>query len=127
MSNSYLPVSLILTGILAVRNGERVSYPKPGTNQVVYYQQYLMAILCYNGQRLPAQMRIYSPPGDQTLPDGMVILAFAKANFPKGQDTFLEVIRYSVFPGDPTSDAYEVFHSLLCLNIAKILRITCPT
>ncbi|KAJ7661570.1 hypothetical protein DFH06DRAFT_1325849 [Mycena polygramma] len=46
--------------------------------------------------------RRYAP-----LPDETVILAFAKALFPRNRVALLDVIRMSVFPGDPTADTYQ--------------------
>ncbi|KAJ7631286.1 hypothetical protein DFH06DRAFT_1224122 [Mycena polygramma] len=108
-STPTLPVSLTLMGLFSLREGSRISIVKPAgnTSTTVYYQQYLTAVACLSGQRIPATLRVYSPPGDHALPDGTVILAFTKALFLKAKDVSLEVIRMAPFPGDPSSDEYQ--------------------
>ncbi|KAJ7462782.1 hypothetical protein B0H11DRAFT_1734991 [Mycena galericulata] len=106
-TNPTLPVALTIFGIFSVRNGNRVSTVKR-TGGSVFHQQYMTAIECENGQRLRAQLRVYSPPGDQTLPDNTVVLTVGQIIFPAGgADALMDAIRVVPFPGDPTSDAYQ--------------------
>ncbi|KAJ7429681.1 hypothetical protein B0H11DRAFT_2211998 [Mycena galericulata] len=106
-TNPTLPVALTIFGIFSVRNGNRVSTVKR-TGGSVFHQQYMTAIECENGQRLRAQLRVYSPLGDQTLPDNTVVLTVGQIIFPAGgADALMDAIRVVPFPGDPTSDAYQ--------------------
>ncbi|KAJ7130204.1 hypothetical protein C8R44DRAFT_731765 [Mycena epipterygia] len=103
-SSTSLPVSLNFFGFFSLRGGTRVSTQKG--NNTVWHQVYLTTNQCANGQRLHAELWVYSPARDQTLPDDKIILTMAKAFSPKA-GTVLGALRFVVFPGDPKSPDYD--------------------
>ncbi|KAJ7780260.1 hypothetical protein DFH07DRAFT_691077, partial [Mycena maculata] len=89
-----------------ITNGTRTSSTNT-KGATVHHQVYMTAISCTNQQRLLAELRVYSPPGDQTLPDNTVVLTVAKALFPRGDKVLLEAIHFAPFLGDPKYNDYE--------------------
>ncbi|KAJ7431771.1 hypothetical protein B0H11DRAFT_1890997 [Mycena galericulata] len=105
-STPSLPVSLNIIGLFAVRAGSRFQTTK-SSGAKVFHQHYMTAVTCSNGQCVQAILRIYSPTGDQTLPDGTVVFAIAKAVFSPNRDAILDAVRIAAFPGNPAADTYE--------------------
>ncbi|KAJ7682728.1 hypothetical protein DFH06DRAFT_1161990 [Mycena polygramma] len=76
-STPTLAVSLTVMGLFPLRDRNRIEIVKSSSDSTttVYYQQYLTAIACLNGQRIPATLRVYSPHGDHGLPDNSLAVA----------------------------------------------------
>ncbi|KAJ6554008.1 hypothetical protein DFH09DRAFT_924599, partial [Mycena vulgaris] len=92
---------------------------------------YLTAIACADKTLYPAELRVYSPPGNLTLPDSMVVFTITKALFPLAPVppntgfTILEAVHFAPCPGDPNSPDYQVH--LNPYPFLTFLGNVCPT
>ncbi|KAJ7724053.1 hypothetical protein DFH07DRAFT_721006, partial [Mycena maculata] len=93
-------------GIFSLRQGERVESKR--NNRTVYHNLYYTAIACTSATRIQAQLRVYSPPGDEPLPDDTIVLTIAQVIFSAGADAFMDALHVLLFPGDPTSNNHQV-------------------
>lgn len=73
----------VITGDIPVGNGRRVSVPTNRGNNT-WFSYYDTALPTANdGTPIPAELRIYSPPGHTPLADNTVVAAGGRAAFPQ--------------------------------------------
>lgn len=77
-------------------------------NPVTYFMQYMTTFQCSLEDYLPAEVRVYSPPGDTTpYPDNTVVFMVARVSTADSAHALLDVLSMAPFPGDPTEPCYE--------------------
>lgn len=102
--------SFIVLGLLGLTGGHREFITKPGRNAreiKVYHIYYTTSLQCLNGDSLPGELRVYSPPGDGILSDNTVAFVAAKSAVVPRSNVLLEALYVSPAQGDPDSEGYE--------------------
>ncbi|KAJ7090858.1 hypothetical protein B0H15DRAFT_837109 [Mycena belliarum] len=103
-SSAYLPVALNVTGFFSLSNGVQVQSQCGGC-----HNKYTTAISCHlSGKTVNADLRVYSPPGDEPVKNGMIVFVVAKASFPSNGSAIMDAAHFASFPGDPAALDYEV-------------------
>lgn len=101
-----------VVGLFPLINGRRVSVLK--NDKTHYFHQYETTITCLNDHRIPAVIRVYSPPNDViSAPDNSLALVCALAAFKTNSPVLLDAFIFFVLPGDPTSPSYSVSLSFI--------------
>ncbi|KAJ7098073.1 hypothetical protein B0H15DRAFT_772501 [Mycena belliarum] len=101
-SAAYLPVALNVTGFFSLSNGVRVQSQRGG-----WHNKYTTAISCLSGKAVNADLRVYSPPGDEPVKNGTIVFVVAKASFPSNASAIMDAAHFAPFPGDPAALDYE--------------------
>lgn len=81
-------------------------HPQP-KGRDVFYCIYQTSIQCSSGVATPAELRVYSPPGDDPLAEDTVIFLLAKVYIPTSGKALLDAICLFPVPGVPSDDKYE--------------------
>ncbi|KAF8485204.1 hypothetical protein DFH94DRAFT_842849 [Russula ochroleuca] len=105
--------SFLLSGFFGLTSGIRQRSDTPradGKVSSIFHMYYNTTILCGPHTSLPAQLRKYSPPGEDPLPDDTVAYIVAKAHVPAmnvGGPVLLDVVHIAPLFGDPASEGYD--------------------
>ncbi|KAJ7076564.1 hypothetical protein B0H15DRAFT_790418 [Mycena belliarum] len=115
-SSAYLPVALSnVTGLFSLSNGVRVQSQRGSC-----HNKYTTAISCLSGKTVNADLRVYSPPGNKPVKNGMIVFVVAKASFPSNGSAIMDAAHFAPFPGDPAALDYKV----CCSSLPSLTALT---
>ena len=114
--------SFNILGFFQLKSGRRASTQKPNSTYLTWYALYNTHVWCATNTSVPTEIRVYTPSTTPLLPDGTVIFATCTAQSSQGQNRniTLEILNFSVLPGDPSGADYDVkflFRSMMNSDI----------
>lgn len=101
----------LVDGFFAFTGGRRITMPKHSTAGRInvtntYYHIYQTTLQCTLDNYLPAEARIYSPPGSAALPDDTIVKLLARM-YTSPTGSLLDIISMAPVPGDPQAFDYD--------------------
>ncbi|CDO69900.1 hypothetical protein BN946_scf184884.g59 [Trametes cinnabarina] len=102
--------TLNIFGFFALAGGVRRSTPRASSSSsasVTFHCYYSTVIQCSSGSALPAELRVYSPPGQNPLPNNTIVFLTAKLHLRSALPVLMDAMHLYPFPGDVNDMDYE--------------------